>query len=225
LASVPPAQFSEAQRQAFEKALAEYAATQVANSDWPSAHLNLAVVQGNQGLAGLAEKSYQTAIRLDPDFLPARVNLANLYNALGRNPDAERTLRDAIGRAPDEGELYYSLGLLLAEERRLEDAAPALARAAELLPERARIHYNYGLVLQHLGQLAKAESALLEAHRLNGTDPGVLQALAAYYSQQRQWDRAYTNAERLVRLYPDAPGPRQMLMQLEALRKYGGTVQ
>jgi predicted CXXCH cytochrome family protein len=223
LASVPSTQLSETQRRAFESALAEYQATQHMNSDWPSAHLNLAVVQTNQGRAALAEQSYQTAIRLDPDFLPARVNLANLYNALGRNKDAERTLREAIEGAPDEGELHYSLGLLLAEEQRLEDSALALGEAARLLPERARVHYNYGLALQQLGRIEAAEPELLEAHRLNRVDPSVLQALVSLYAQQRQWDRAYPYAERLVRLYPDAPGPRQMLQQLEALRKFGAT--
>ena len=225
LTSVPPAQFSEAQRAAFETALAEYEASLAANADWAESHLNLAVVQANQGHAAAAEQSYQTAIRLDPDFLPARVNLANLYNALGRNQDAERTLREAIARAPNEGELHYSLGLLLAEEQRMEDALLALGEAARRLPERARVHYNYALVLQQLGRVEQAESALLKAYRLNRADPNVLQALAALYARQRQWDRAYLYAERLVRLYPNAPGPRQMLLQLEALRKYGSAPQ
>jgi predicted CXXCH cytochrome family protein len=221
LASVPAAQFNAAQRAAFDEALAEYEATQIANSDWPAAHLNLAVLQTLQGRPDLAEQSYRTAVALDRDFLPARVNLANLYNALGRNQDAERTLREAIEHAPDEGELHYSLGLLLAEEQRLEDASLALGEAARLLPERTRVHYNYGLALQRLGRREQAESELLVAHRLQKTDPNVLQALVAFYAQQRQWDRAYPYAKRLVSLYPNAPGPRQMLMQIEALQKFG----
>jgi len=221
LSSVPRALFSVAQRQAFDAALTEYEETQMTMADRPSAHLNLGVLHANRGQPELAEAAYRTAIRLDRDFLPARVNLANLYNALGRNPEAERVLREAIERAPDEGELHYSLGLLLAEEQRLEDAVLALGRAAQLLPKRARVHYNYSLALQHLGRLKEAEAAMLEAHRLNREDPGVLQALATFYAQQRQWDRAYPYAERLVRLYPSAPGPRQMLEQLEVLRQYG----
>ncbi len=223
LAPVPPARFTKAQRDAFDAALAEYRATQMANADFPSSHLNLAVLEANQGRFELAEQSYRTALRLDPDFLPARLNLANLYNALGRNQDAEQALREAIARAPDEGEIHYSLGLLLAEEARLEDASRSLAKAAQLLPDRARVHYNYGLALQQLGRREQAEAALLAAQRLDGADPNILQALAAFYSQSRQWDRAYSYAERLARLYPNAPGPRQMLQQLEALRKYDRT--
>lgn len=223
LASVPPARFGEAQRRAFVAALTEYESTQIAHSDWPSAHLNLAMVQANQGRTAAAEQSYRTAVRLDPDFLPARMNLARLYNSLGRNQDAERTLQQAIERAPDEGELHYSLGLLLAEDGRLEDSVLALGEAARLLPERARVHYNYGLALQQLGRLDGAESALLHSHRLNRTDPSVLEALVALYSQQRKWDRAYRFAERLVRLFPNAPAPRRMLRQIEALRKFGAT--
>lgn len=64
----------------------------------------MAVVFASIGESQQAEQSYQTAIRLDPNFLPVRFNFANFYNGLGRN-----------------GEAYYSLGLVLAEVNRLEE--------------------------------------------------------------------------------------------------------
>ena len=81
-------------------------------------------------------------------------------------------------------------------------------------------HYNYGLALQKLGRREQAEAVYLKSYRLNSIDPGVLQALTAFYSQDRQWDRAYAYTEQLAGLYPNAPGLRQLLQQLEALRKF-----
>ncbi len=214
LASVPSQSFTPEQRQHFEAALGEFMAVQMATADTPGAHLNLAVVEVQRGNLTAAEQSYRTALQLDPAFLPARFNLANLYNQMGRNPEAERVLRDALQDAPEEGELHYSLGLLLAEEQRLEEAAEALRQASALLPKRVRVHYNYGLTLQHLGRRAEAESALRTAHQIEPNDAGVLQALAIFYVQVRRWDRAATYAEQLVRLYPNAPGPRRMLQQI-----------
>lgn len=131
--------------------------------------------------------------------MPARVNPANLYNALGPNQDAAREFLEAIERAPGERELQYSLGLLLAEEERLEDSLRALGEAVRVLPEHARVHYNYGLALQQLGRLEEAEAAMLNAHRLDSVDPDVLQALVAFYAQQRQRDHAYLSLCRTSR--------------------------
>ena len=211
LASVPAERFSPEQRQAFEAALDDYIAVQRAQADMPSAHMNLAILNTHQGQPGLAEQSYRTALKLDPAFLPARFNLSTLYNQTNRNGDAEYILREGIRLAPKEGELYYSLGLLLAEEQRLEDAADALSHAAGLLPARARVHYNYGLTLQHLGRRPEAETALLKAHQLDPNDASVLHALTIFYIQGKQWDDAAAYAEQLVRAYPNASEPRQML--------------
>ncbi len=148
-------------------------------------------------------------------FNPARFNLANLYNSQGRNEGAEQQLRQILELAHDNGEAYYSLGLLLAELNRLEEAADYLAKAAELLPTQRRVHYNYGLTLQHLGRSTEAEVALLKAHQLDSHDPNIIYALAVFYMQQRQWDRALPYAEQLTHIYPGATEPRRLLNQIQ----------
>jgi Flp pilus assembly protein TadD len=218
LASVPRELFDQSQLSDFDKALAEFRQAQLAVANQPSAHLNLGVMYASTGRRALAEKSYLTALKKDPGFLPARFNLTNLYNSMGRNADAEGVLGEGIKRAPKEGELYYSLGLLLAEEQRYPEAATNLGKAAELMPTRARVHYNHGLALQNLGRRSRAEIALLKAYRLNGNDPSVLEAVAIFYIQGRQWDRAATYAEKLTQLYPNEPGPRRMLEQIDKAR-------
>lgn len=219
LASVPREMFNQTQRLDFDKALGEFKQSQMAVADQPSGHLNLGVMHAGMGRRNKAENSYLTALRKDPGFSPARFNLANLYNAMGRNADAEGVLREGIKRSPKEGELYYSLGLLLAEEKRYPEAASNLGKAAGLLPDRARVHYNHGLALQTLGRRPSAETALLKAYRLSENDPSVLNALAIFYIQGRQWDQASSYTERLIRLYPNEPGPRRMLEQIQRMDK------
>jgi len=140
-------------------------------------------------------------------------------DGVGRTADAERVLREGINRAPKVGELYHSLGLLLAEEKRYPEAASNLGTAAGLITDRARVHYNHGLALQHIGSRSGAETALLKAHRLSESDPSTIQALAIFYIQSRQWKRAATYAEQLIRLYPNEPGLRQLLKQIERMKK------
>ena len=205
LSAVPRDRFDAAQRQAYEKALAEFVLAQDVSLDLPGAHLNLAVVEENQGQHALAEDQYRSALRLDPDFTPARLNLSRLLNGLGRNPDAERVLEDGIARVPDQGELQYSLGLLLAEEQRLPEAAAALGRAADLLPERARVRYNQALALQHLGRRGEAETALMKAQALDPRDPAIAYALTVLYVQENDWSRAAAAADTLAATSPGDP--------------------
>jgi carbon-monoxide dehydrogenase small subunit len=122
----------------------------------------------------------------------------------------------AITRAPNNGDLHYSLGLLLAEEKRLDESTAELGRAAALLPDRSRVQYNYALALQQTGKMKEAEAILLKGYKLNSQDVDMINALARFYAQQEKWDQALTYAQALVRLTSGAPGPTQLLKQIEA---------
>jgi predicted CXXCH cytochrome family protein len=215
LTEVPPKLFDQIHRQDFEKALEEYIQRQESIADRPEAHLNLGLMYENLGQNVLAENSYKTAIRLVYDFTPAMFNLANLYNRTGRNKEAEEQFREIIKLEPDNGEAYYSLGLLLAEMKRLDEAVNALAKAVQLNPDQASMRYNYALALQHLGKRSSAEKELLRAYAIEPQNPGIVNALAIFYIQEKQWEKALPYAEKLVQLVPEAPGPEQMLKQIQ----------
>jgi lipopolysaccharide biosynthesis regulator YciM len=55
---------------------------------------------------------------------------------------------------------------------------------------------------------------MLTAHELDQSDPGIVQSLAIFYIQERQWGKALPFAEKLVALVPDDPNSRQMLDQI-----------
>jgi predicted CXXCH cytochrome family protein len=190
LTEVPPELFDEKHRQDFEKALEEYKQRQESIADRPEAHLNLGLMYENLGQNDLAENSYNTAIRLVYDFTPAMFNLANLYNRTDRNKEAEHQFREIIRLEPDNGEAYYSLGLLLAEMKNLDEAVNALAKSVELIPDQARMRYNYALALQHLGRRSSAEKELLRAYAIEPQNPGIVNALAIFYIQEQQWEKA-----------------------------------
>jgi Flp pilus assembly protein TadD len=215
---VPAELFDAPQRRAFDAALAELKDAQQAMADMPSAQLNLAGVYEDLGERDLAERGYQAALRMDPDFFPGRINLARLYDAMRRTADAERTLREGITRAPAQGELHYALGLLLADAGRLPEAADVLREAARLLPGRARLRYNYGVMLQQLGRHRDAEAAWLEAHGLDRDDPGIAYALAVLYLQQRRFGRAMTYARLFADLTAQDPRGRELIAQIEQVR-------
>ena len=215
LASVPREVFGANRLAQFDAALEEYEAAQKFSEDVPSAHMNLARLRIEQGRVELAESHYRTAIRQDPRFVAAPLELAQLYNGQGRNEDAESVLRKALRLSPEEGQIYYSLGLLLAEMQRLPEAAVHLGEAAERLPGQIRIRYNYALALQRLGRRSEAERQFLEAHRAEPADSEVVHALAIFYFQEQRLAEARIYAQKLAERNPGAPGPQQLLLQLD----------
>jgi predicted CXXCH cytochrome family protein len=215
LSAVPTEELKEEQRQAFDEALAEYKTGQRNLLDGPDGNLNLGNLYDNLGESDKAIERFKTAAEMDPELIPPRMNLAHLHNRLGRNDKAEQRLREVLKHHPDYGEAHYSLGLLLAEDsQRIGEAVEHLGRAAELMPERPRVLYNYSLALQKIGRGRAAERALLRAHDLAPESADILNALAIYYYQRRQWDEAYTYAEKLAEVAPNAPGPQRLLRQL-----------
>jgi len=215
LTEVPATLFAQKDRKDYEKALEEYKQRQDSIADRPEAHLNLGIMYENLGENDMAEASYKTSIRLVDDFYPARFNLANMYNRLKRNAEAEQQFREIIAFDPEDGQAYYSLGLLLAEVNRFDEAAAAMEKAVKFMPERARVRYNYALVLSHLGRNVDALSEMITAHQVDKQDPGIVNAIAIFYVQEKNWKEALIYSEKLVELVPDAPGPKQMLKQIE----------
>ena len=117
---------------------------------------------------------------------------------------------------PDDGEVHYSLGLLVAEGGRLPEAERWLRKASEAFPDRPRVFYNHGLTLQHLERRPEAEQQLLRANEIDPNDVDVVHALAIFYFQGGNFERAHWFARRLVDLAPGAQGPMQLLQQIEA---------
>jgi tetratricopeptide (TPR) repeat protein len=212
LSDIPSRQLSPERRQAFDHALAEYLEGQEAVGDQAAARLNKAVVYNNLGDPQKAEREYEIALRIDPQFVPAMINLAMLYDRQNLKDEAEALFEKVIALEPGLAEAHYSLGLLIAENpKRLTEAVEHLAKAVAEAPENARMRYNYALALQNLARYAEAEKQLREADRLAPREPDYLYALAILYAQQGRWTRAIACAEEMVRRWPGEGRGRQLL--------------
>jgi tetratricopeptide (TPR) repeat protein len=215
LASVPSDLFTAEQAAKLETAIAQYREAQLANADWPESHLNLGLLYLARGATREAERSYQTALELDPLFGRAYVNLTDLYRAEGRDEEGERLLRRAIESLPEDPSLHHALGLALVRLKRIEEALPELARAVELQPDEPRYAYVYGVALQSAGDRARASSVLAEAIRRHPYDRDLLLALAAFHRDREEWSKAIEYAKRLSEIDPEDAGIRQFLTELE----------
>lgn len=153
-ASLAAAQTSAGQHDAAGKTLARGLAL----------HPEAALLHQTRGLRAveadddvLAERSYRTALRLDPTLRRSSHNLTLLLLKQGRVEEAvaqgAATARDHALWAPG----HVSYGVALMEQGELQQAAVVFLRAAELDPHLAAPHCNLGGVAFLGGDLGAAE--------------------------------------------------------------------
>ncbi len=133
---------------ALDKTLDEYRRALALNSDRPEAHVSLARLHAGLGDPEAARRALQSALRLDPAFVPAAVNLADFHRAAKQDDQAAEVLRQALRHSPEAPALHYALGLVLIRQGETRAALDELAAATRLAPDNAQYAYVYKLALK-----------------------------------------------------------------------------
>ncbi|WP_394841968.1 tetratricopeptide repeat protein [Pendulispora brunnea] len=170
--SAPPADKMAVNRQALRKELAfalaghrewSAAARQLLeliaqHPDDPELHALIGTVYREQGLFEQAERSYATAIRLDPKNAGAYAGRGILREVRGDASDeAIRDFKVAIGLRPDEGAYSNNLGVAFYVRGRYEEAEAALQEGLRHDPFSRRMRNNLGFVYGKLRQFDRAK--------------------------------------------------------------------
>jgi predicted CXXCH cytochrome family protein len=203
LAGVPAANQPASDRQAFERAEAEFIAAQRFNDDRPEARSTLGNFFALRGLTADAENEYKAGMRLSPQYAPAAINLADLYRQLGRDGDAESVLRTAIASSRQDAGLHHALGLTLTRQKRPDDALTEFRTAAELEPDRSRYAYVYAVALHSSGRIDESMKVLKENLARHPDDRETMLALATFSRDAGDIGAALEYAEQLSRLTPN----------------------
>jgi tetratricopeptide (TPR) repeat protein len=157
-----------------------------------------------------------TALRLDPKFIPAMVNLADLYRGQGRDADAEQWLEKAIALAPNSADAIHALGLLKVRQKQYPDGLALLGKAAGMQPGNVRYSYVYAVALNSSRQSAKAIAVLEQAHKRRPADRDALSALVAFERDAGNLQSAISYAEQLIQLDPNDPNAKALLTELRS---------
>jgi tetratricopeptide (TPR) repeat protein len=214
LAGTAPDHLQESQKTALDRAVSELIASEMAAAERPENHVNLALLYAQMGRTTEAESELQTALRLDPKYVPAMVNLADLYRAQNRDGEGQRWLEKAIAISPDAAEPIHALGLLKVRQKQYQEALSLLAKAAMLQLSNVRYSYVYAVALNSTGQPDRAIAILQQAHQRRPANREVLEGLIAFERDKGDLPSAIAYAQQLVQLTPDDPNAKAMLAQL-----------
>ena len=121
----------DAQKSALDRDVSELIASEMVSAERPESHMNLALLYAQMGRTTEAESELQTALRLDPKFVPAMVNLADLYRAQQRDEEGQRWLEKAIAVMPNAAEPIHALGLLKIRQKQYPEALSAAGQSSQ----------------------------------------------------------------------------------------------
>jgi Flp pilus assembly protein TadD len=202
-------------RASFDKALAEYVATQTYNADRPEGRMGLGDLQAQRGDAAAAITQYRKAIEIDPTFVPAYANLADLYRARGTDGDAVAVLREGLLRNPRAAALHHALGLALVRQKQPAEGLKSLRTAVQLAPDNARFAYVYAVALNDAGRTREAVQVLASALKREPYDRDLLTGLAHFAAQAGDREQALGYFRQLRGLDPENSQYAQMVKQIE----------
>lgn len=172
------------------KAEEAYRVALAAFPDHVDSHMNLGMLDYQEGRAQGAVHEFSRATELAPGFAGAWNNLGNALREAGMPERAVTAIRRAVEIDPSYGGAWNNLGFTLAAGGREDEAADAYRRAIEIDPASVHAWANLTDLLLGRGDLAAALETIDRGARAN---PGV----GAF-----QWKRGRT--EDAVRAYDAA---------------------
>ena len=164
-----------------------------------------------------ADRNYQRAVELDPNFALAWARMAILrsflnFNAIDLNTYTADSVKQAADRAmtlaPDAGESWIAQGSY--RYRILRDfnsALEAYDEAQKRLPNSALVYEYRGFVLRRLGRWQEAETSYKKAVELDPLDVQLLTSVGnEFYLYLRRFDDALASIDRALQVAPEAGG-------------------
>ena len=164
-----------------------------------------------------ADRNYQRAVKLDPNFALAWARMAILrsflnFNAIDLNTYTAESVKQAADRAmalaPDAGESWIAQGSY--RYRILRDFNSAFAayeEARKRLPNSALVYEYRGFVLRRLGRWQEAEASYKKAIELDPLDVQLLTSIGnEFYLYLRRFDDALASIDRALQVAPEGAG-------------------
>ncbi len=120
------------------------------------AHYGLAMICDEQGRLPEAIASYESALRLKPDYVNAHSNLAHDLVLAGRPDEAIVHYQEAGRLEPGIADSHIHLGVLHVRLGHWEEAIREYDIVLRLLPQSAEDHFNIAQALLEAGRLPEA---------------------------------------------------------------------
>ena len=149
-----------------------------------------------------ALNSYQSALKLSPDYLPALEGAAQLQYEAG-NPEAAPLLQHVLRLRPNDGTSHAMLAVIAYKKNDCAVAVEHFSRSESLLNSQAGALQEYGICLLKLKQTDKAVHVFQDILASHPDDPRARRGLAAIQLTAGQPQDALSTLQPLLGSVPD----------------------
>ena len=130
----------------------------------------LAYLHQERGEYGLALDRYQSALQLDPEYLPARLRAGQAHLADQDLEGAQADFAAVVEASPGNAAALAGLGQVALRQGRFDEAVRYLESALRVEPGADRLYYPLGMAYRQQGDMARARDNLA---RRGNTDPAI----------------------------------------------------
>jgi tetratricopeptide (TPR) repeat protein len=131
----------------------------------PDLYVAIARTYEQAGNTVEADRQYQAALKLKPNYLPALIGSAKLRETLDKPEEAIQIYQHAASVYPQEASVFNNLGMCYARQSRPDDAIGAMNRAVQLNPKNPLYRNNIATILVDQGRMQEAFGHLQAAHK------------------------------------------------------------
>lgn len=147
------------------------------NPKQADAHYYLGLVMDKTGDKAAAEKSYRTALELQPDLQEASENLTAILVEGKKYDDAIAIAKKALAKNAKNSEMALNLAIAMSEKGDVDGATKAFEDAVKLAPNDVRFFVAYGHHLIAAKKQAEGVAQLKKAQSVAGEDAGAVAAV------------------------------------------------
>lgn len=110
-----------------------------------------AELEGDSEKLRIAKHLLESALKIDPDYVPALSRLIYVNNALGLYEEAYEAAKRAYDLEPKNPLLVYNLGTVCLHLERYDDALLLLKKVVKMSPKMSAAYYNIASVYGRTG--------------------------------------------------------------------------
>lgn len=151
---------------------------------------------------GEAVKSFQEAVKLDPNLAEAYLNMAYCLQRMRDTGGAIKALQQALQVKPDFVEARYNLGTLYLKLGRYPEAIEELEKVVKTRPYMAEARHNLGIALYHMNRYVEASTQFEEAVKARPKWAEAHYNLGLTWLRLNMKDKAISEFREALRLNP-----------------------
>jgi len=198
--------------------LQELTLVQQAAPNDPTVHLNMAFAYGGLKKFAEAEREFQTALKLNPQYDGAASEYVAMLFALNQGPKAVQVANQYLTSNPNRGAAHFIYASALANSKKFDEAIPEYRKAIELEPKALLPYMQLASVYAMQGKSDDMIAVYQQALKVSPDNPAVLGALGNVYLGKGDLKTAQQIFEKANTLAPRDPVLQNNLAWVYALQ-------